>query len=138
MRFRATLRMNLSPPPPPPSPDCISTACAVKTCASLRYSNSSVLQQQPCSCIQCRHGHDAVQGNWLCCGSCEASHSKGGMSKLDAPGTDVQRWLTLSLMGGRMGGPVVRFFVVVGAPCFSAATTCSLPLGWHPCNMRRR
>ena len=32
---------------------------------------------------------------------------------------------TLSLMGGRMGGPVVRFLVVVGAPCSCPARTCS-------------
>lgn len=28
-----------------------------------------------------------------------------------------------SLIGGSMGGPVVRFLVVVGDPCFSAAKT---------------
>ncbi len=33
---------------------------------------------------------------------------------------------------------MVRFFVVVGEPCFSAATTWSLPLDWHPCSMRWR
>ena len=32
-----------------------------------------------------------------------------------------------------MGGPVVRFFVVVGEPCFSAAMICSLPRDWQPC-----
>lgn len=30
-----------------------------------------------------------------------------------------------------MGGPVVRFLVVVGAPCFSAAITWSRPLEEH-------
>ena len=32
-----------------------------------------------------------------------------------------------------MGGPVVRFFVVVGEPCFSAATICSLLRDQQPC-----
>ena len=41
--------------------------------------------------------------------------------------------LTLSFIGGRMGGPVVRFFVVVGEPCFSAAMICSLHRDWQPC-----
>ena len=44
---------------------------------------------------------------------------------------------TLSLMGGSIGGPVVRFLVVVGAPCFSAATTWSLPRNRHPCTHTR-
>ena len=32
-----------------------------------------------------------------------------------------------------MGGPLVRFLVVVGAPCSCAATTCSAPREEHPC-----
>lgn len=32
-----------------------------------------------------------------------------------------------------MGGPVVRFFVVVGEPCFSAARMCSLLRDRQPC-----
>ena len=32
-----------------------------------------------------------------------------------------------------MGGPLVRFFVVVGAPCSCAATTCRAPREEQPC-----